>query len=617
MAGANIEVSVSGVNEFKQDINKIKQSVQTLNASLKLNEEQFKASGNAEEYMKTKSELLQTKIEQQNRIIENAEKALDKMTKQGTDKASAAFQSMQRTLIAAKGDLLTAQTELKNLGTNAGDAEKGAKGMNEELKRIGKGVSWKNVSDGIGKINDKLEAGAKAAMRIGKEIINAARGSTGWADDLKTLSDETGIDVETLQRMDLAAEKYDTEIDTIISAKDKLAKNRGKLSELLGISSDGKSDEDLFWEVGEALASMGEGFDKAETAQEIFGKSWRELAPLFAAGRTEYETFLNKQDVLSAEQVEKLVKADDAFNEIQAEVQRLKNTFWADNADKITEMLQWIIDNKEAVTGALIAMGGGFAAMKLAETASNVMEIVSGFRTLGLIKGAGAAAQAGAAGASGAGAAGTGVAGTAGAGGIGLSGAMGLGGAAAIAAGFAWAANQRNNNAAQVRGTDANLLARSGGVEGMMVDYLKAQQAVSALTWMEDEGEIAKVTERAAQLRQQLMATNGGQEALAAYSDWRQENSYGSDYWQVPQYLEEAANAMDRMAQLAETLNGGSEQQSRQNSEMTAAMQGLNGLPADIAAAVSKAPINVSIDGTLMTNYFNSQLEPALVNAAQ
>lgn len=613
MAGANIEVGVSGVNEFKQDINKIKQSVQTLNASLKLNEEQFKASGNAEEYMKTKSELLQTKIEQQNRIIENAEKALDKMTKQGTDKASAAFQSMQRTLIAAKGDLLNAETELKNLGTNAGDAEKGAKGMNEELKRIGKGVGFENVTSGIKSVTENLEKAGRAAIRLGKQVLNSAKDSTGWADDLTERALEIGVDVETLQRMDRVAEFIDTDVDTIVTAKDKLAKNRGKLSELLGISSDGKSDEDLFWEAGEALASMGEGFDKAETAQEIFGKSWRELAPLFAAGRTEYESLMNSQTVLTEEQVKKLADADDAMKRAEQEIQRLKNQFWSENADTITNMMQWLVDNQDLVVGALVAIGGGFAALKLAEAAANVTKLVNGMKLLGLLKGGtGAAGAAGAAGSSAAGAAGS--AGTAG---IGLSGAMGLGGAAAIAAGFAWAANQRNNNAAQVRGTEANLLARSGGVEGMMVDYLKAQQAVSALTWMEDEGEIAKVTERAAQLRQQLMATNGGQEALAAYSDWRQENSYGSDYWQVPQYLEEAANAMDRMAQLAETLNGGSEQQSRQNSEMTAAMQGLNGLPADIAAAVSKAPINVSIDGTLMTNYFNSQLEPALVNAAQ
>ena len=80
------------------------------------------------------------------------------------------FQGMQRTLLSAKSELVDAQTQLKNLGTDAGEAEKGAKGMNEELKKIGQGVSWKNVSDGIGKITDKLESAGRAAIRLGKNI---------------------------------------------------------------------------------------------------------------------------------------------------------------------------------------------------------------------------------------------------------------------------------------------------------------------------------------------------------------------------------------------------------------------------------------------------------------
>lgn len=189
-------------------------------------------------------------------------------------------------------------------------------------------------------------------------------------------------------------------------------------------------------------------------------------------------------------------------------------------------------------------------------------------------------------------------------------------GLAAIGAGFEWAKNRRNNAPELVRGTNANLMAQSSGVEGLMVDYLKAQQAVSALTWTESESEIARVTEQAAALRQQLTSTTGGQAALDAYSDWRQENSYGSDYWQVPEYLQAAADAMDRMAQLTEELSGG--EQNKQNSELAAAVTGMGeGLPGAIASAVSKAPINVYLDGTMMTNYFNSQLGPALATASQ
>lgn len=611
MAEAKINVGVTGVNEFKQDINKVKQSVQTLNTALALNEKQFKASGDAEEYMKNKADLLKTKIDQQNSIIATAEKALDAMKTKGVDKASAAFQSMQRTLLSAKSELVDAQTQLKNLGTDATGAKTAAEGMNDELKKIGKGVGWEEVSGGLSKLTDNLEKAGKAAIRMGKAVINSAKGSTGWADELLTLSQQTGVDVETLQKMQRAAEFVDTEVDTIVTAKDRLAKNRGKISDLLGISTDGKSDEDIFWEVGEALAGMGEGFDKAETAQDLFGKSWRELAPLFATGRKEYESMLEGQTVLTEDQVRKLGEADDAIKRAEQEIQQMKNQFWADNADKITGLLQWLVDNQETVKGALVTIGAGFAALKLAETGAELMKIINGMQTLGWLKGG-----SGATGAAGAAAAGNGAAGATGTGGIGLAGAGGLMGLAAIGAGFEWAKNRRNNAPELVRGTNANLMAQSSGVEGLMVDYLKAQQAVSALTWTESESEIARVTEQAAALRQQLTATTGGQAALDAYSDWRQENSYGSDYWQVPEYLQAAADAMDRMAQLTEELNGG--EQNKQNSELAAAVTGMGeGLPGAIASAVSKAPINVYLDGTMMTNYFNSQLGPALATASQ
>lgn len=604
MAGANIKVGVTGVNEFKQEINKVKQSVQTLNSALALNEKQFKASGNAEEYLKTKAELLNGKIEAQTKIIAEAEKALDAMKSKGVDKASAAFQGMQRTLLSAKSELVDAQTQLKNLGTDAGEAEKGAKGMNEELKKIGQGVSWKNVSDGIGKITDKLENAGRAAIRLGKSVINSAKDSTGWADDLLTRSQQMGVDVETLQRMDRAAEFIDTDVDTIVTAKDKLAKNRGKLPDLMGISTDGKSDEDLFWEVGEALAGMGEGFDKAETAQDIFGKSWRELAPLFAAGRQEYESLMEGQNVLTEDQVKKLGEADDAIKSVELELQRMKNEFWSNNAEKITGLFQWFIDNKEAVTGALIAIGGGFAAMKLAETASNVMEIVSGLRTLGFIKGAGTAAGAGASAASGASTAGAAATGTAG-GGIGLAGWGGMMGLAAIGAGFEWAKNRRNNTPELVRGTDENFMARSGNPEltDAFVRYIRAQKAAEDSLW-DDSTAVGEYT--AAQ--EAFTKMQGWQEMMDAYSDWRQENS--AKMGDLPDFL-------DRFNQVAEELTGGSDKQNKTNSEMAAAVAGLEGLPGEIATAVSKAPISVNIDGTMMTNYFNTQLGPALAAANQ
>ena len=59
-----------------------------------------------------------------------------------------------------------------------------------------------------------------------------------------------------------------------------------------------------------------------------------------------------------------------------------------------------------------------------------------------------------------------------------------------------------------------------------------------------------------------------------------------------------------------EQLTGGTEAQKQSNSEMAAAAQGLQGLPAEMANAISQAmaEIGITIDGQMLIGYVNSAL---------
>jgi len=380
MAGVNVKMGVSGVAQFKQGMRESESAVKTLNAALKLNEAQFQATGDKELYMQNKTQILTEQIEKQKSVVQQANAALQAMKNNGVDKTSASFQTMQQKVYSAEEKLITMKGELANVGKQAGTTS-------TELSKIGKGVAWDNVAEGIGKINDKLESAGRAAIRLGKRIAQSAMDSTAWADDILTRSTQYGIDAETLQRMENTADFIDTSVEAIVSAKDKLAKNRGNVTELLGIETDGVSNEDLFWEVGDAILHMSDGYDQAEYAQKIFGRSWREMLPLFTAGREEYEALMASQNVMSNENVKTLGAADDAIQNVKNQIELMKNQFWADNADKIVEVLQWVVDNQDLVVGALTAIGGAFAAMKLAEFGANLMKVVSGFQALGWVKG--------------------------------------------------------------------------------------------------------------------------------------------------------------------------------------------------------------------------------------
>ena len=601
-SGVNVKMGVTGVAQFKADINTAKQSLKTLDEQLTLTEKEYKATGDAEAYMQRKTEQLQAKLETQQRICNDAEKALEQMRSNGVDMSSKAFQEMLRTMTKAKGEMIDTQAELQNIGSSANEARDGAEKMNSELKNIGAGVSWDNVTKGLGDIISKLENGARAAINFGKKVADSAMGSTGWADDILHLAQVYGTDAETIQKMKNVSEFIETDLETIMNAQSRLAKNKDSLPELLGFSADGMTVEQAFWKAGEAIQGMTDEFQKEEAAQKVFGRGWKELIPLFSAGQEEYNRQLAETDVLTNAQVEALGKADDSFKQIQQQVELMKNQFWAENADKITELLQWIIDNKEGVVAAIGAIGVAFGGLKLAEMALNVAKVVDGFKNLGVLKGAGEAA--GAAGASGA---------TSTVGALGATGLGGLAGLGLIGASAAWAVDRRINHADLVRGTDENLAARAQGVNDLLRDYILAQRAAESDDILEkSEDEVEAIFNKVQETYDALIGAEGGQDALNAYSDWRQENALGYMDWELPE-------AIDKMNQAADELTGGSDKQKQSSSEMSTAANTLKGMPAEVYDAILKGFSNVKIyidgqqAGSALTPYVNSSMAGILM----
>ena len=382
-------------SQFKKGLAEATASVSMLDAELKKNEAQFKANGDAEKYMADKADLLNQKLKAQQNAAKQAEQMFLNLAKRGVSPTSVEYQRMATKMINAQAAVASTQAELNKLNDKQTSAAKSAGDLATNVEKIGKNVSLQTLTDGLSKVTNGMEKAYRTAVRFGRAVVRSAMDATGWADDVATRAVQYGVDAETIQRMDQVAAYIDTDVDTIISAKDRLSKNKDKVSELLGISTDGRTVDDVFWEAGEAIKNLGEGFDQNDYAMQIFGRGWRELLPLITTGREQYEALMESQNVLSNEQVQKLQEADDAFQSIQQEVANLKREFWANNAGTVIELLQWIVDNKETVVGALTAIAGAFAALKTAETAADIIKIVNGLK--GLTGGSAAAGAAGAA----------------------------------------------------------------------------------------------------------------------------------------------------------------------------------------------------------------------------
>ena len=352
MAGVNVKMGVSGIQQFKQGMKESQAAVKTLGAELKLNEQQLKATGDAQQYLETKTKLLQEQIKAQTNVVNQSQKALEAMAKSGVKESSTAFQQMKQQSLAAQTQLVELQNQLDGVGEAGEEAANDLSGIGHQLDSIRRNTSWSNIAEGVGKITEGLQAAAVAAFNFGKRMAQATLGAGQWADDLQTTADKWELSQKQVYAMEHTAALIDTDADTIISARQKLIKAMGSESDkaamgafaALGFSDMTGSDENIeniFWGAGEALMQMTDKTERNEYATKLFGKSWQELIPIFKAGRQEYENAMAEAEEswIGDDQFTKLTQLNDTQMKLEREWEAFQHQFEAALAPALTEVM--------------------------------------------------------------------------------------------------------------------------------------------------------------------------------------------------------------------------------------------------------------------------------------
>ena len=457
----NVKMGVD-LGSFNSGIKQGQQILKGLNAEMKATDAEFKATGNSEQMLANKTKTLNSQIQVQKGIIDQAQKALKAMTDAGVDPADAAYQRLYATMMNATAGMNNAQAELNALGASAQSAASDADKLTTSVNNIGKKLSLEQVITGIDKITGGLEAAAQKAINFGQQLWDAIMNSARWADDTATMAQMYDIPIEKyLQMQRLVGSGMDTTVDSMLSGLDKMKKNIGNGSDSfiqtltdLGLafrSAKGESislitdnEWDLFFRAGQALNNMSDSFDKEAAATALFGKSWKELKPLFDEYKTveEYNKALEEQTVNSEETVRDLAALNDAVSNLEQSWEVLKTEVLGALApalqtaadalskmlDKLTEYLktdegqeflskmgeavstlfddltkidpekavesfkkvfddligglQWIIDNKDGLVAALTAVVAGWGMLKLSGGALQILNLINGLNGL-------------------------------------------------------------------------------------------------------------------------------------------------------------------------------------------------------------------------------------------
>jgi hypothetical protein len=360
-------MGVSGVSQFIQSMNSAGASVKTIDAALKQNEQQLKATGDAETYLQQKQQLLNGKLKEQKKAIEEAQKALKKLDEDGTSKVSKSYQDMQRKLLNAQTAMMETQQQIEELGEASVEASSETDQLANSLSGLNKKVSLEQVTSAIHSITNGLERAASKAISLGESIWSAMMDKAKWADDTETMALMYGIDLETfLQMQKLVQNGLDTTVDAILNAQTKLKKNVGSgtaIDELrdlgLLITEIGKAGnyeiipEDsvqLFWDAGKAIMALTDEYEKENKAQAIFGRSWKELVPLFERYESleDYNAALKATNTNTEEEVSKLSELNDKVGELQGNFDTLETKVMAGLAPALTkgaEALSGLLEN--------------------------------------------------------------------------------------------------------------------------------------------------------------------------------------------------------------------------------------------------------------------------------
>lgn len=187
------------------------------------------------------------------------------------------------------------------------------------------------VGDKAQMVADKTKALSAAAAGLVVAIGGAAMKSAAWADDLNTLSKQTGLTTEDLQKMQYASELVDVSVDDIAGSMSKMRRamatdGKQDVFAQLGVSvRDGtgalRDSSTVFYEVLDRLGKVGNETERDALAMEIFGRSADQLAGIIDDGGASLKALGEE-----AENLGLILDQDtlDAMNRVNDQIDRLK-----------------------------------------------------------------------------------------------------------------------------------------------------------------------------------------------------------------------------------------------------------------------------------------------------
>ena len=320
--------NIKGITiEFRGDTTKLDKALRQVDKETRSIDKELKQVDRALKFnpknvdlLRQKQELLTKKISETRERLQLLKDTQAKIDSGEIEMSADDYRKLQREIIETESKLKTFNGQLKKVDNTL-------KGM--DMQAVSD--KFKSVGEGLTKAGNAMKplsiAGAAAAAAVGA----LAYKSGAAADDLNTLSKQTGISTQDLQKYAASADLVDVSVEAMAKANQKLKKNMMAVQngskaqtaafEAIGVSvtdSNGnlRDSEEVFQDVITALGKMENETERDALAMKLMGNSASELNPLIADQGETYKKVsdtLNKYNLDYIDQVT-LDKAN-AFND--------------------------------------------------------------------------------------------------------------------------------------------------------------------------------------------------------------------------------------------------------------------------------------------------------------
>lgn len=384
--------------KFKVDISELKKNISDAQRQIRLANAEFKAAAAGMDNWQTSSNGLTAKLGQLRTVLSSQKSILESLKTQyaqvaaeqgenskGAQELAIKIANQQAAVNKTEKSLNDYERELKDVQKAEDLATKNGKSVEENLRELGD-TSEKTAEDvkksgeGFTVLKGALANLAAQGIQmvvsgmkdLAKETWESVKAAAAYADEVNTLSAQTGISTEKLQEFKYMEDLIDVSTETMTGSMAKLVRNMASAQDGTGNAAEAfkalgvrvtdangklRNNQDVFGEVIDALGKMDNETQRDAYAMQIFGKSAQDLNPLIKAGGEQIAALAQEAHdmgyVLEDETLSSLNDTQDALDRFNKVTEGVKNGVVAAFGPAVVGAIQPFLGVLKDIPGAL------------------------------------------------------------------------------------------------------------------------------------------------------------------------------------------------------------------------------------------------------------------------